>query len=106
VLNWKKDIEARETIRLPSEPSNTPLITFLENYCQHLVANQSSVGAYNDLSRLRCFFGLCTEALHYRPRGRSTPDAPKGMLVMSVKKSGRPHPADDLDTAEPRRLFD
>lgn len=85
-LNWKKDIEARETVRLLSEPSNTPLRLFLSSFCKQLIADQTQKGAYNDLSRLRCFFGPCVEELHYRPRGRHNPDAPNGTLLVPVRK--------------------
>ena len=85
-LQWKKDIEARETVRLLSEPSNTPLLPFLSSFCKQLIADQTHKGAYNDLSRLRCFFGPCVEELYYRPRGRHNPDAPNGTLLVAVKK--------------------
>lgn len=84
--NWKKDIEARDTVRLLSEPSSTPLLPFISSFCKQLIADQTDKGAYNDLSRMRCFFGPCVKELHYRPRGRHNPDTPNGTLLVPAKK--------------------
>ena len=62
-LDRKKKLEAMAVTDQLPHPSNTPVESLLESFCQYLRATQTRKSAKNDISYLRSFFGPCCAAL-------------------------------------------
>jgi integrase len=63
-LDKKQKLEALEITGQLMQPSNTPVVTFLQSFCEYLAKTRTKKSAKNDFSYLRGFFGPCCPALH------------------------------------------
>ena len=62
-LDKKKKLEALDVIGQLAEPSNIPVVSFLQSFCEFLLSTRTRKSAKNDISYLRSFFGPCCPAL-------------------------------------------
>lgn len=62
-LERKKRIEALDIIGQLDKPSKTPIVPFLQSFCEFLKTTRTYKSAKNDISYLRSFFGSCCPAL-------------------------------------------
>lgn len=62
-LEKKKRFEALNVIDQLGQPSKTPIVLFLQSFCEFLKKTRTPKSAKNDISYLRSFFGPCCPAL-------------------------------------------
>ncbi|MFC1636418.1 tyrosine-type recombinase/integrase [Planctomycetota bacterium] len=62
-LEKKKRFEALDVIGQLGQPSKTPIVPFLQSFCEFLEKTRIRKSAKNDISYLRSFFGPCCPAL-------------------------------------------
>jgi hypothetical protein len=62
-LEKKRKFEALDVIGQLAQPSNTPIVPFLQSFCEFLKKTRTRKIAKNDISYLRSFFGPCCPAL-------------------------------------------
>jgi integrase len=62
-LEKKKKLEALDVIGQLAQPSKTPIVPFLQSFCEFLKNTRTPKSAKNDISYLRSFFGPCCPAL-------------------------------------------
>ena len=62
-LEKKKRFEALDIIGQLDKPSKTPIVPFLQSFCEFLKTTRTRKSAKNDISYLRSFFGSCCPAL-------------------------------------------
>jgi len=62
-LEKKRKFEALDVIGQLAQPSNTPIVPFLQSFCEFLRNTRTRKSAKNDISYLRSFFGPCCSAL-------------------------------------------
>jgi hypothetical protein len=56
-LEKKKKLEALDVIGQLAQPSKTPIVPFLQSFCEFLKNTRTRKSAKNDISYLRSFFG-------------------------------------------------
>jgi len=64
----KKRLAALEVTDQLGQPSSTPIESFLQAFCEYLLATQTRKGAKNDLSYVRQFFGPACKAMEFGSR--------------------------------------
>ena len=62
-LEKKKKFEALDVIGQLAVPSKTPIVPFLQSFCEFLKKTRTRKSAKNDISYLRSFFGPCCKEL-------------------------------------------
>jgi len=83
-LEKKKKHKALNVIGQLAEPSNIPVVSFLQSFCEFLLSTRTHKSARNDISYLRSFFGQCCPALEmgsnvphkYRRSNQKLPQIP------------------------------
>src|SRR5688572_26811301 len=67
-IQKKKQLEALGQLDQLAQPSNTPVRTVVQAYCEFLIRTRPRKSARNDITYLRSFFGTCCPALELGSR--------------------------------------